>query len=141
MIPNIWLNLNNVNIFCCHVPNYYRFSGSDMFVILWFPWDRSSDINQLGSLLKGFTGFSQVSSWTMVLSELKILFQAHVVVRRIQVLGIVGLRYLFSGAWEPWAFALNFQRSPAVPFLPHDPFHRLFSQCGSLLFSFKVSKE
>lgn len=45
MILNIWLNLNNVNILGCHVPNYYRFSGSDMFVILWFPWDRSSDIN------------------------------------------------------------------------------------------------
>ena len=133
MILNIWLNLNNVYIFCCHVPNYYRFSGSDnMFVILWFPWDRSSGTNQLGSLLKGFTGFSQKCQpgpWSYLSSRSS--FKLMWLLGEFRSLELQGGDTCFLGVCEPWASTLNFQGSCSS--LPHDSFHRLFSQCGSLL--------
>ena len=95
MIFNIWLNLNNVYLFS--VAMYQITTDYNMFVILWFPWDRELRYKLAGFSVKGFHRLqSKVSAWTMVLSELKILFLAHVVAGRIQVLGIVGLRYLFS---------------------------------------------
>jgi len=97
MILNVGLNLNNVYIFCCHVPNYYRFSGSDNVCYPVVSMGQEFRYKLAGFFFKAFHRLqSKVSAWTMVLSELKLLFQAHAVVRRIQVLGIVGLRSLFS---------------------------------------------